>query len=378
MGVFLWFYGYFTAFMFGLKRAGDEAFGQVDNGTGTEIGSVKDMDAHRISLDLLRAEETQQVEELRYRTYKVDREAKHYDYYSPLKAIKIKDLTKASKHVEYEKSDGLKLITIQENFPVTEGIEEGLEQYESGKPGKATEYWIKIRRDFLPRFALEKFTTKLVVKEFDEEHVILDFYVHKYPKQFDTVSRPFIREVREIIEKGIRSDVVRFGGVSFTTLHAYGFHDMILFDFDHAVFKEALEYDGHYILRFKAKVRIKGQDLQDQYYSKTMAEKYENKEKKEVTIDFTGKPPVREYVCEKCGKTVTFDTDAIDNMPLMFPRDITDEDDKGTQTSALAYYDAEIAYQTFGKWLCADCIRKEHTKLTKQLAKDIDRKNGKK
>ena len=42
-GFFLGLYGYFAAFMFGLKRANDEAFGQVDNGTGTEIGSVKDI-----------------------------------------------------------------------------------------------------------------------------------------------------------------------------------------------------------------------------------------------------------------------------------------------------------------------------------------------
>ena len=148
---------------------------------------------------------------------------------------------------------------------------------------------------------------------------------------------------------------------------------MLWFDFEHIRFKEVVEYDGHYILRFNASVRINGYDLTEPYYSKTMDEKYQNKEKKDVTIDFNGKPEVREYVCEVCEKKVVYDTDKIDAMPVNAPRDITDPEDEGTKTDALSYYDAEIAAQTFGKWMCADCIRKHYEKLTKDVAKEIDR-----
>jgi hypothetical protein len=114
---------YWTGFFYGLKDANDTVFTQagIDNSVGTEI--QQQVTENRVSKDLLKGEVTQQVEELRYRTYKVDRESKQFEYFSPTKAIRFDK--QDSKFVKYDNSDNLELITIQPNHANTANIYDG-------------------------------------------------------------------------------------------------------------------------------------------------------------------------------------------------------------------------------------------------------------
>ena len=90
-----------------------------------------------------------------------------------------------------------------------------------------------------------------------------------------------------------------------------------------------------------------------------MAEKYENKEKKEVTIDLTGQAPVETYICSDCGKVVTFDTKKMGEMAIKPARDIDENpEDNENEWSATEYMDFQIIQQTLGKTLCKDCLKK--------------------
>ena len=73
--------------------------------------------------------------------------------------------------------------------------------------------------------------------------------------------------------------------ISFITNHAYKLDDMIKFVFKNIWFREVKEFDGHYILKFKASLQQDTLDLTKRYFSKTMEEKYKNKEKKEVVLN---------------------------------------------------------------------------------------------
>jgi hypothetical protein len=97
-----------------------------------------------------------------------------------------------------------------------------------------------------------------------------------------------------------------------------------------------------------------------------MDEKYRNNEKKEVVIDaFSGGNEHKTFVCSECGKTVEYDTEAIDNMQASLGRDITD-DEISDDNSVMSYMDLQISEQTFGKKLCSDCLKKYLNNMNKQ------------
>ena len=372
---------YWTGFFYGLKDANDTVFTQagIDNSVGTEI--QQQVTENRVSKDLLKGEVTQQVEELRYRTYKVDRESKQFEYFSPTKAIRFDK--QDSKFVKYDNSDNLELITIQPNHANTANIYDGTKDVDFlnaklvdgqgnvsinlGHFDVENKYNIEIERDFMPRFKLETYTTRLVVKKLDDEdNMILDFYVSKYPQEKDMKSIYFIKEVEKLMSGYKQSDITSMIRVSFVTSHAYGLNDMIEFRFDHIYYKGILEYDGHYILKFKAHAYVNGKDQTDEFYSKSMDEKYRNNEKKEVVLDaFSGGNEYKTFVCTECGKTVEYDTEAIDNMQASLGRDITD-DDISDDNGVMSYMDLQISEQTFGKKLCSDCLKKYLNNMNKQ------------
>lgn len=342
-------------FFYGMKATEDVALRQtgVNINNGTSI--IKEVDDQRVSKSLLKGEVTQQVEELRYRTYKVDKESKGYRYYAPTLALK-KD-GQDNKFMKYDDSDGLELITIQPNDPLVETIEDGLEQV--GGRGKRTQYRIKIDRGtFIPRYKVEEFMTRLDVKKLDDTHVILDMYFSKYPNVSDFKSKGFIREIEKIRDEKIKSDILDYEEISFITNHAYKLDDMIKFVFRNVWFKEVVEFDGHYILRFKASIHYDDLDLTKKYFSKTMDEKYKNKEKKDTVINFNDYLIFEKYVCQECGKEVILDKELIDNINVYQGRDITDEAIQSDDPQVLEFMDMQISEQTFGKRLCSNCLKK--------------------
>lgn len=346
----IFFYGLF----YGMKATEDNVFHQTGNSLGDGTSIIKEVEDKRVSKALLKGEVTQEVEELRYRTYKVDKESKGFEYFAPTLAMKRDK--QDNKFLKYDDRDGLELITVQPNDFIVETVGEVLEQV--GGRGKRTDYRIKIKRNFVPRYKIEEYITRLDVKKLDENHVILDMYVSKYPNDKDFKSKGFVREIEKIRDEKIKSDILDYEEVSFITNHAYKLDDMVKFTFRNIFFKEVVEFDGHYIVRFKASTKQDTIDLTKIYYSKTMDEKYKNKEKKEVILNFNEYLDVRVYKCQECGKEVVLDNELIDKLSAYEGRDITDIEIKDENPQVLEFMDMQISEQTFGKRLCSDCLKK--------------------
>lgn len=330
------------------------------------INVVQDVNqgVHELAKALLRGELTEEVKQLRYRNYKVDREAKKYKYFSPTLALKKKE-GKDNKFISFDKSDGLEVITIQYNYAISEDVLDAIKQIENGGRGKKTKYKFEFKRDFIPRFRMEEFAKKVVVKRLDETHAILDFYFSKYPERFfrrsddkSFRSKVFIHEIESIRDKGVKSDMLDVEELRFVTNHAYKQDDLMEFVFKNIMFREVSEFDGDYILRFKASIEHDGIDLTAAFYNKEMAEKYENKEKKELVLDVSGGAPIETYVCSDCGKVVTFDTQKMEEMPISEARDIDAEINEEDSWSVTEYMDMQIIEQTIGKKLCKTCLKK--------------------
>lgn len=128
---------FFTALFYGMKNTEDIVFKQsgMTNGVnGTTINQT--VNDNSVAKALLKGEVTQEVEQLRYRNYLVDREAKQYEYYTPTLAMKRDKMD--SKFVKYWNEDNLEIITIQPNEPSDEGIN----SFEVNKEGVYKSYEI--------------------------------------------------------------------------------------------------------------------------------------------------------------------------------------------------------------------------------------------
>lgn len=339
----------------------------VDSGGGcTTMHQDVTQGTHALAKALLKGELTEEVKQLRYRTYKVDREAKKYKYFAPTLALKKKE-GKDNKFISYDKSDGLDVITIQDNYPLTESIVDALNQIENGGRGNRAKYKIEIKRSLVTRFRIEEFLKKLVVKRIDETHAMLDFYFSKYPEKFynngndkSFRSKAFINELEKIRNNLTKSDILEMEQVRFVTNHAYHQDDLIEFVFKNISFNGITEFDGDYVLKFKSSIEHDGVDLTSAYYNKTMDEKYKNKEKKELTVSFQGDIPVETYTCSDCGKTVNFDVKKIDEKRISEARSVdekTNNDDEDIW-DVLSYIDMQVVEQTIGKKLCKKCLKK--------------------
>lgn len=349
------FYGMKTTEDIVLKQSG--ASHQLE---GTTI--QQKVEDKRVSKALLRGELTQEVEELRYRTYNVDREAKNYEYYTPILAMRRDKMD--TKFVKYWNDDNLEVITIQPNEISDDGInsidadDEGVYKgYELFK--NKHNYSIKLTRgDFTPRYYIEEYISRVVVRRIDDEYSMLDLYISKYPNDKDFKSKGLIREIEKIKNERLRSDIIDINTLSFITNHAFKYDNMFEFEFDNLRLAYVNEYDGFYVISFKSRNVKQGNDLMKKYYSKSMDDKYKTNAKKEIILnpfDITDNSKV--YKCEHCGKEIKYDTDEIDYMPIFQPRDIFDEE-QCNKISPTEYLDAQICEQTFGVVLCHDCLKK--------------------
>lgn len=347
---YIWF-----GFILGMKKTEDETLHQnnimLDNGS-TVNQQVAD---HSVAKALLRGELTQEVMELRYRTYTVAREASHYNYFSPTLAKKkgINDY----KHIKIANDENREIITAQENKLEVETVTDSLLRI--GDDGKFVDrqkqYNIKFKRDNQPRYRLEDFTKKIVVKKGDDEcTAIIDVYVSKYPDDKNIASKPFIRELERIVDTGIRSDMFEFNSIQFETYKAYKLDDMIRFEFGDPQLSKIFEFDGDYVITFVMNIIDGGTDTAADFYNEKMAKKYENREKKELTVTFDPEALIRTYKCADCGKEVTYDARNLDKL---------NASDNVTDGTATEFLDYEMSEATFGRMLCKDCMVKEQQKL---------------
>lgn len=238
--------------------------------------------------DILEQKVTQEVEELRYSSYKVANEAKKYRYIGNGKVIKKTETQLSEKHGLIEESDNLPIILIQDNSIICEDILTSLNEINQKENKKIFyDFKLKIKRNILPRFRIENYIKKLVLKESDGNYVI-DLYCSKYPSQFsERKDKSFLSELKKIQNKEVRnSDILDFEELSFVTNNAWGIDDWFKFSFLDFEYYDIIEFDGHYIIRMGCQSNIFMENILDKIYSKSAEEKYSKKEMKNNIINF--------------------------------------------------------------------------------------------
>ena len=104
----------FVGFFLGMKKTEDDMLHQSGIDINVGSGVNQQVTDKSVAKALLRGELTQEVIDLRYRTYAVAREASHYNYFSP--TLAKKKTGQNNKFVQVENEEQREIITIQENF----------------------------------------------------------------------------------------------------------------------------------------------------------------------------------------------------------------------------------------------------------------------
>lgn len=139
---------------------------------------------------------------------------------------------------------------------------------------------IKVIRDLRPKFEIEKYTKKLNVRKINDSKRLLEFYVSIYPDEYDRTSRMFLSELKRVIKNPRVSDMIEISGVGFTTYKSIGVKDFHQYQYKITGFDKIVEFNGHYVIKFKADVIVNGEYLLEKYRLKELDEKYAKKESK--------------------------------------------------------------------------------------------------
>lgn len=256
---------------------------------GGSAFEVSDDAGSGVFKDILEQKVTQEVQELRYTSYKVAKESKKYRYVGNGKVVKKSESQLSEKHGSIDETDNLPIILIQDSTLICEDVLTSLNEVNNTNSKKVFhDYTIKIERDCMPRFRIENYVKKLVLKQADGNYV-LDLYCSKYPSQFsEKKDRAFLSELKRIKDGMVHnSDILDFQRLSFVTTNAWGVDDWFKFSFNDFELDDISEYDGNYIIRLGCQASIFMENLLDKIYSESAEKKYENKEAKEnVVIDF--------------------------------------------------------------------------------------------
>lgn len=285
---------------YGMMGANKEIMGS-GNESGDDVSVSQEVSDERVAKHLLKGEVTTEVEELRYRTYKVAEEANNYTYLGGGIAVKNDS--------EKPKRENGKYRFTQANEIECQTVADTLKQVGSYGIDK---YRLFIDYDSTPRFKLDKHATKVSVDIDDSEgRIVTTLYFNTEPNPYDATSMPLINELKRMYEaknKNVesRSEVASsIINLSFSTFKANGEDDFVNYSFVNGAKYDGIDKDGYeYSVTYSWDEYMRlPLDLELKYYSKSMAEKYEKKERKNVDVGLVHEE--RKRYCAVCGKEMS-------------------------------------------------------------------------
>lgn len=294
------FYRPLYALPFSLK-AGNELISSSNEGinTGTEI--TKQVEDKRVANHLLKGEVTQSVEELRYRTYKVDELSRTYEVGADGSAKKKKPLKKRNFNV-------FKLG--QDNRKLTQNIEDTMKAVDSRM---VDEYLLHVEYTEYPMYHIEAFVSRFELEGDTSKEWSTTMRLH-FPKLADISdvrSQPFINKIIKFAESGnipeqniYTTDIKEMSFSTYRATHEENFVNYCLCG-EHKLIK-AEETSDDVVLTYKWQTAMRASViLSEKYYSESMDKKYKAKTEKEQQVGLVKEP--EKFFCEKCGKEVPAD-----------------------------------------------------------------------
>lgn len=307
--------------------------GQENIEGGVETGKHQRLNQNSVMDALLRGEITEEVEKLRWRIYKTMSSMKNYgskiigytdDGYPIMETFYTGDEEKLSK-VKIDPSDDYQLIMVVDNTNVSAGVHSALnldikiyDEIEKSENTNIVDNTIlglddsvndqsnvsleidkantigelkdnnvelnlplSIVREHRPKFKLENYTKKLYIRKIKHDEFLLEFFISKYPEQFDKKQHFFLSDIKKIIDNPtMYNSTIDFNSVSFITNNTIGVPDFLEFEYSIKKFDKIVEFNEFYVVKFISKVTTEAKSIIDQFRNSELDEKYNNKEKR--------------------------------------------------------------------------------------------------
>lgn len=293
-----WFRNKLAALTIAMSNVEKNSLGQngktLDQLTGEERRSTEGT----LADSLVHGEVTQEVKNLRWRTYKILKESDKstativgYDEENnPILHVNSKNQKHLLNKIKIDEYDDCELELVVDNSEITNSVSELLELIENDEISSndyfalnKTKKPIKINRSFIPKFEIERYCKKLNVRKIDDDKRLLEFYIGKYPDEFNVNYNLFLKEIKKVINNGPRNiNFLEFQTVGFITDKTIGSVDFLKFEYDILSFDKIIEFDGNFVIKFVAKILINGLDILEIYKEEELEEKYKNKEAKKT------------------------------------------------------------------------------------------------
>ena len=304
---------------FGLKGADTEIMGSGESDTvGTELN--QQVNDKRVAKHLLKGELTKEVEELRYRTYKVDRESKNYTYAGHGNAVKTEQKEKEKNVISFT----------QENQLICNDVLTELNRIDSYSVDK---YLITVEYNCPVRIKADEFIkyVDVYIKDGEKAKTTLRFDDIKNPQSF--YSKPFISQLERMEEAFSKNDtyalkrydlVDAITSISFTTFKATNkTPDVVTYSFVTPTLIDIKHEDGEFKLTYEWEV-YGIVDLTGKFFNAELEEKYKKKEKKKIPEELVIKDNgelggewwnahFKDRTCSVCGKRTPNFNVTIDN-----------------------------------------------------------------
>lgn len=318
MSLINWFRKQATALSIAMTNVEKTAINQNGHKLEESISDERKFFQGTLADALVQGEMTQEVKDLRWRTYKVLLEQDKYTVERVPRALKDQlgnDLRNEFGAVIYDTDENgniiYDLVKVLKDFrrPLTNVILDKADDYyaemvifnevikasmqDTEENQEFTKYFsnniheksIKIERDFMPKFEIENYTKKLIVRSISDTEKLLEFYISKYPDEHNFTTKMFINELLKVMKDGPRNvNSLEIKGVAFITDKAIGVGDFRLFTYEILSFDKIVEFDGNYVVKFKAVPIIEDAIIFDKFVEEKLEEKYNNTEKKKITI----------------------------------------------------------------------------------------------
>jgi hypothetical protein len=246
---------------------------------------------------LVKGEITDEVKRLRWRTYNIIRNtggltAEIVGYEedgTPIVKTKKRNTKKALKKIKIDDYDNYPLEIVFYNDPIPLSTDALLDNKYIGEDNtigaseffatNKTEKPIYISRNVVPKFDIEKYTNKLNVRVAGRNKRLLEFYISMYADEYKT-TRLILSEIKKIAENPHKSSVLEINNVEFVSYKTLGSEDFLLYEYEIINFDKIVTFDGHFVIKFLAKVKKNGEDLFEKYREEDLDKKYKNKERK--------------------------------------------------------------------------------------------------
>jgi len=275
-----------------------DVFSQSSEGLEVNVSQSQRHTQGQLADSLINGEMTQEVMNLRWRTYKVLREV---DKYSSkiigvdkqgvpiVETKKVDRLANLSK-IKLEPSDEYLLEFSVNNDNITTSIADAISnQYDTiDRTISLSDYLVNFKsekpifvgRKIHPKFNIEKYTHKLHVRKITDDERLLEFYISKYPDPERKTSGLFVNYFIKEMETPTLSSLFEINEVSFTSYKTLGVEDFKYFNYEILSLDKIVEFNGSYVVKFRGKVIVNGEDILEKYRQVELDEKYKNKEKK--------------------------------------------------------------------------------------------------